>query len=589
MPIQLSGLASGLDSQALIDQLMAVERKPIDLLEQKKTTLTTKNQAFQALNTRILALKDKAFSLTTDAVLKAMLSSSTDEKIVTAKAGPNAAPGSYNVTVNKIASATRATSWGQLGQSIVDPQQLLSDANTQAPITAGRFTLTVTELNGTVDPIAITVNSGDKWQDVFDRINLATGGEIQASLSGNKVVLSADPTRVAHFKTGNQDDTSNFLQQTRLDTAQMDTSTKTVKSTQPVGVVQRDKTLLNAKFATALAATSGSFKINDVEVTWDATKDTLDNVINRINASSAGVVAAYSAPDDKLVLTNKQAGSKNINFLDVTGNLLQSLRVDRGEQATGDDASITIDGFNLVNGVAQPIYSSSNEFKDVLPGVTITAKKAGDKQTITIDRDKDTTVKAVKDFITEFNNSVDSLEKAREKGAPNQFDGDISSIRDRLMAIVTSQVADLSGDPRTLMAIGIGTSRLDRKHLSLDETKLRAEIDRDRDRVAEIFQKQMPGATATDPPISRGIAQILNDYTVGVRSESGIFKLRQRLTDDQVSSIDEAIKRQTRLLDMKRQDMVKRFTSMEMAISKLKSQQTSFLSQLGQLAGGQQT
>ena len=40
---------------------------------------------------------------------------------------------------------------------------------------------------------------------------------------------------------------------------------------------------------------------------------------------------------------------------------------------------------------------------------------------------------------------------------------------------------------------------------------------------------------------------------------------------------------------MKRQTMVKNFTSMELAISKLKSQQTSFLSQLGQLAGGQQT
>lgn len=589
MPIQLSGLASGLDSQALIDQLMAIERKPIDLLEQKKNTLTTKNQAFQALNTRIMALKDKAFALTTDSVLKAMLSSSTDEKIVTAKAGPNAAPGSYQVTVNKIASATRANSWGQLGQSVVDPQQLLSDANTQAPITAGRFTLTVTELNGTVDPIFITVNAGDKWQDVFDRINLATGGEIQASLSGNKVVLTADPTRVASFKTGNVDDTSNFLQQTHLDTAVMDSGTKTAKSTQPVGVVQRDKTLLNAKFATALAATSGSFKINDVEITWDANTDTLDNIINKINASNAGVVAAYSAPDDKLVITNKQPGSKNIDFLDVTGNLLQSLRVDRGEQQTGDDASITIDGFNLVNGVAQPIFSSSNDFKDVLPGVTITAKKAGEKQTITIDRDKDTTVKAIKDFITEFNNTVDALEKAREKGAPNQFDGDIAAIRDRLMSLVTGQVADLTGEPRTLMAIGIGTSRLDRKHLSLDETKLRAEIDRDRDRVADIFQKQVPGALPTDPPISRGIAQLVNDYTVSVRSESGIFKLRQRLTDDQISSIDESIKRQQRMLDMKRQDMVKRFTSMELAISKLKSQQTSFLSQLGQLAGGQQT
>ena len=281
-------------------------------------------------------------------------------------------------------------------------------------------------------------------------------------------------------------------------------------------------------------------------------------------------------------------GSKNINFLDVNGNLLQSMRVDRGEQATGNDASITIDGFNVVNGVSMPILSSSNEFKDVLPGVTLTAKKAGVQQTVTIDRDKDTTVKAIKDFVTEFNNTLDTLEKAREKGAPNQFDGDIASIRDRLMSLVTGQVGGISDAPRTLMAIGVGTSRTDRKHLSVDEDKLRSEIDRDRDRVADIFQKQLPGALPADPPLSRGIAQLVTDYTSNVRNENGIFKLRQRLTDDQVSGIDETIKRQQRLLDMKRQDMVKRFTAMELAISKMKSQQTSFLSQLGSLAGGQQ-
>ncbi|MBM3269575.1 MAG: flagellar filament capping protein FliD [Candidatus Sericytochromatia bacterium] len=586
MPIQLSGLASGLDSQALIDQLMKLEAKPVEMLALRKDTLTTKNTAFQAINTKVLALKDKAFALTTDSILKAMLSSSTDEKIVTAKAGPNASPGSYKVTVNKIASSTRATSWGQLGQSVVDTQQLLSDANTQAPITAGRFTLTVKELNGTVDPIFITVNAGDKWSDVFTRINLATGGEVTASLSGNKVVLTADKTRVAEVKTGNADDTSNFLQQTKLDTALYDSATGTVKSSQPVGVVQRAAKLIDAKFATALTATTGSFKINDVQVDWNANTDTVDSLITKINSSGAGVVAAYSAPDDKLVVTNKNPGSKNINFLDVTGNLLQSLRVDRGDQVTGDDAEIVIDGFNLVNGVAQPIKSSSNDFKDVLPGVTITAKKAGEQQTITIDRDKDTTVKAVRDFVTEFNNVVDAIQKAREKGAPNQFDGELAALNNRMMGIVTSVASGISGSPNTLMQIGVGTSKDDRKHLTLNEAKLRSEIDRDRDRVADIFQKQELVGGST---VSRGIAQVLNDYLDRTRSENGIFKLRQRLTDDQISSINETITRQNRLLDMKRTDMVKRFTQMEVAISKLKSQQTSFLSQLGQLAGSQQS
>ncbi len=85
-----------------------------------------------------------------------------------------------------------------------------------------------------------------------------------------------------------------------------------------------------------------------------------------------------------------------------------------------------------VNGVAQAIKSNSNDFAKIIPGVTLTAKKAGAQQTITIDRDKDTLIKAVKDFVTEFNNTTDAVESARAKGQPNAFDGDLASIRDRV-------------------------------------------------------------------------------------------------------------------------------------------------------------
>ncbi|MBM3274241.1 MAG: hypothetical protein FJZ00_03750, partial [Candidatus Sericytochromatia bacterium] len=84
------------------------------------------------------------------------------------------------------------------------------------------------------------------------------------------------------------------------------------------------------------------------------------------------------------------------------------------------------------------------------------------------------------------------------------------------------------------------------------------------------------------------VAQKMDEYLTNVRGENGVFKLRQRLTDDQNATIDETIKRNQRLLNMKRQTMVKQFTAMELAISKLKSQQTSFLSQLAQLSGAQQ-
>ena len=585
MPIQLSGLASGLDTQTLIEQLMRVEAAPMGALQNKSAGLQNKNSSFQAINTRVMSLKDKAFALTTDAVLKAMLATSSDESIVTAKAGSNAAPGTYKVTVNDTASATRSTSWSQLGQSVIDSNQLLSDANTAAPLTAGRFMLTVTELNGLVNPISINVNAGDKWSDVFSRIDLATGGKVQATLTQNKITLSTDPTRVAGLKTGNQDDTSNFLNQTHLDTGPWDAATNTLKSTQPVGVVQINNPLINAKFATSLAASNGSFKINDVQVDWDANTDTMQTVMNKINASQAGVSAYYSSPDDKLIVTNKKTGSNDITFLDINGNLLQAMGVDKGDQITGKDASITIDGFNMVNGAPKAILGSGNEFKDVIPGVTLTAKKVGAQQEITVDYDKATTLKAIKDFVTEFNNTTDAIDKTRAKGEPNAFDADLSSLRDRLFSLFGQPITGITNSPNTVMAIGIGTTKDDRKHLSLDEQKMRDSITANRDRVADIFRFEQLGALPGDPVIKRGMAARVNEYLSGVRSETGVFKLRQQLTDAQVKSINQTIARDKRLLDQKRQGLVKQFTAMESAIAKMRSQQTSFVSQISQLQG----
>ncbi|MBI6547179.1 MAG: flagellar hook-associated 2 domain-containing protein, partial [Cyanobacteria bacterium NC_groundwater_1444_Ag_S-0.65um_54_12] len=51
MGFQVSGIASGLDTKSLIDQLMQIEGRTVDSLKQKKSTLTTRNNAFQAINT----------------------------------------------------------------------------------------------------------------------------------------------------------------------------------------------------------------------------------------------------------------------------------------------------------------------------------------------------------------------------------------------------------------------------------------------------------------------------------------------------------------------------------------------------------
>lgn len=576
MGFALSGLASGLDSKSLIDQLIAMEGRPIQLLQRKKSLLSTKNHAFQALNTRLLGLKGQANALTTDAKLKAMIATSSDDKIVAVSAGSLAASGSYKVTVNQMATTTRATSNAQVGQSVSDVTSLVANANTVSAITPGKFTLTAVDGAGASTNFQIDVTVDDTWQNVFDRISTNTGGRIIASLSGNNLILTGDTT-VTNIKTGAADDTSNFLVQTHLDSATFNTLDKTVRSTQPVGVAQPKAVLNDAKLADGLIAGAGSFKINGIEITWDATIDSLDGILTKINTSAAGVSAAYSGTDDKIVITNKSTGSQNINFQDVTGNLLSSLKVLNTSQETGKDASITIDGLNN----NQPILSATNEFKEAISGLVITAKQVGVQQTLNISRDKDVLLKTIRDFVTEFNSTVDAIDAARVKGQPNQNDNDLANIKDRLFSIASNPVAGMIGNPRSLSDLGISTSKDNRNHLEFNETKFVVEFDKNRDRVAEVFQKQGTG----DPPTPLGTARILDDYLTKVRGDSGIFKTRQKFTDDQSKAIDDSIKRKERQLEMKRKQLTTKFTQMEVAISKMKSQQATFLGQLGALGG----
>ena len=58
--IRLSGLASGIDTETMIKQLMQAERAPVDRLSQKKQTLTWQRDAYREMNRGLLDLRTAA-------------------------------------------------------------------------------------------------------------------------------------------------------------------------------------------------------------------------------------------------------------------------------------------------------------------------------------------------------------------------------------------------------------------------------------------------------------------------------------------------------------------------------------------------
>lgn len=596
--IQLGGLASGLDTASLINQLMMIEQQPLTLINQKKQTLFNKNSAFQALNTRISALMSAAGDLTLDLNLRAKSATASDTSVLTAKAGSGAAAGSYQMRVDRLATATTVSTNGPIGQAVTATNTALSSLNLSSPVTAGTFTLQYTT-GGSIQNASITVGTSDTLADVFANISTATGGTVTASLASNKISLTG--TNATNLVVGASTDTSNFLSVMNLKGAGYSTPGSTggsTTSTYGIGVTQVGVGIDTApgpsiNGATITSTTSGEFKINGVSITYNTSTDSINNILGKINNSSAGVSASYNAVDDRIIMTARSTGSGAIALEDVTGNFLQAVGLNdpaRANVADGQNALIGIvgvNGFTAGTGAAdfsKDISSPTNTFANILPGVTLTANKVdADLQTVTVADDNSAITDKVKAFIAQYNQAIDAINSATAKGQPNAFDADLRMVQDRLRSMVNSQVSGMTGNIRSLIDVGISTTRDDRVHLALNETKFKAALESNPDIVAQLFQKTEPDPSDSTKTRPLGVAARLKEYLFNVGSTDGVFKTREASTQRQQRAYDQQIESLTRRMEDTRMTMIKQFAAMEKAVSKLKSQQSAFLSQLSSL------
>src|SRR5947209_10324410 len=146
--IQLSGLASGLDTAGIIDQLIASERAPRDRMVLQQSTLQARQRVLGDLSSKLKALDDAARGLTSvSRWLPTQTLSSSDPAKVGLRALSTAAPGGYTVTTRQLASAeTRTYAYTPKPQ-----------ADT---ITIGSHSLPVAP-NASVDDVVAAINGGD--------------------------------------------------------------------------------------------------------------------------------------------------------------------------------------------------------------------------------------------------------------------------------------------------------------------------------------------------------------------------------------------------------------------------------------------
>jgi flagellar hook-associated protein 2 len=131
-----SGLASGMDTNSIVDQLVALESQPITLVQQQQTAIKTQISTISSLVSRLSALQSAADDLGSNGVF-ATKATSTNTAF-TATPGTGAIPGRYSVGVEQLAQAAK---WRSTGFASTD--------------TVAGGTLTLTVQGKTYDPITL--------------------------------------------------------------------------------------------------------------------------------------------------------------------------------------------------------------------------------------------------------------------------------------------------------------------------------------------------------------------------------------------------------------------------------------------------
>ncbi|HQK92688.1 MAG TPA: flagellar filament capping protein FliD, partial [Armatimonadota bacterium] len=289
---------------------------------------------------------------------------------------------------------------------------------------AGFATPATTATNGvfTINGVAIQISdyTTETVESILAKINGSGAGVVARydSRDDRFIVASTTIGSSGTVLLGSNTDSSNFLQIAKLTTTTGGTA---------VAGVDNNNVSLTTQLGTASTnlttpVTSGTFTINGVTLYVDASKDTLQDVIDRINGSGAHVKASYDSSTDRFVLQSDmddESTTTNTTRIRVgaagdSSNILQALHIGTASQQqttryvgeAGTDAKFTFDGTTYTR--------VSNTVTNLVEGLTLTLLAASDKTlTINVEVDTDRGMNALADFVAKYNEIVDLLNPAK--------------------------------------------------------------------------------------------------------------------------------------------------------------------------------
>lgn len=220
MAITFGGLATGMDTDTIVTELMKIERAPINRLEKDKAYFTNRQTAFSDLESKLGDFLTKAEAIDTATELRTPSLTSGSDQYFKATGNSTAAIGSYQIEVLALAQLQKDVSQGYTDKTSSTfgtgslsltvsgtPTSITIDATNNSlegiaqAINDAAAGVTATIINdGTTTPYRLVL-SGDTVSDTFtlDASGL-TGGT-----DANPTMTNTQPAQQAHIQVDNID------------------------------------------------------------------------------------------------------------------------------------------------------------------------------------------------------------------------------------------------------------------------------------------------------------------------------------------------------------------------------------------------
>lgn len=342
--ITSTGIGSGLDVNSIISQLMAVESRPLGLLQQQKTELNTKLSALGKLQSFTSAMRDAASKLASVSLWNQTKATSSDATVASVVSDSNAVAGDYAVRVNALASGQTLTSraWGASTDAV---------GSGSLTIELGRWGTDGFAAKTGSSPVSITIGEGEtSLAAIRDKIN-AAGAGVTASIvndaSGARLSLRSTETgaenafRITASETTDDGDATTGLSALAFDAAG--------------GASQMTR---------YQSAANASATINGIPV--ESASNTLEDVVDGVTITllkaSTSDVAIGVKPDDEAVKTAITAFTKAFNDLAayIRDNSKYDEAAKKGGTLQGDRTAIGVQ--SQLRGVLNTDSTASSAF-----------------------------------------------------------------------------------------------------------------------------------------------------------------------------------------------------------------------------------